>query len=62
MPSDKHNSKTAKVTGLIFLMFDVVSAGHLPFGILQCVPCILQGLTSSVLLCVLFIFVDSERC
>ena len=33
----------------------------MPFGIAQYVQCILQGLTS-VLLRVLFIFVDSEKC
>ena len=61
MPSDKRNSKTAKATGLIFSLFDVASAPEMPFGILQYVQCILHGLTS-VLLCVPFIFADSERC
>ena len=61
MPSDKHNSIIAKVTGLIFSQFDVASAGHVPFGILKYVQCILHGLTS-VLLCVPFIFADSEKC
>jgi len=43
--------------GLIFSLFDVVSAQEVPFGIPQC---ILQGLTS-VLLCVPFIFGNSEK-
>jgi len=59
MPSDQCNSITAKATGLIFSLFDVASAREVPFGILQYVQCILQGLTS-VLLCGSFIFVDSE--
>ena len=46
MPSDKHNLITAKATGLIFSLFDVASAGHVPFGIPQYVQCILHGLTS----------------
>jgi len=33
MPSDKHNSITAKVMGLVFLLFDV--ALFMPFGTLQ---------------------------
>ena len=61
MPSDKRNSITAKATGLIFSLFDVTSARQVPFGILQYVQCILHGLTS-VLLCVPFIFTDSEKC
>ena len=61
MPSDKRNSKIAKATGLIFSLFDVASAGHVPSGILQYIQYILHGLTS-VLLCVPFIFADSERC
>ena len=61
MPSEKHSSIMDKVMGLIFSLFDVASAGHMPFGILQFVQCIPQGLTS-VLLCVSFIFVDSKRC
>ena len=32
MPSDKCNLITAKATGLIFSLFDVASAGHVPFG------------------------------
>ena len=58
MPSDKI---MAKVTGLIFSLFDVALARHVPFGLLQYVQCILRGFTS-VLLCVPFIFADSERC
>ena len=61
MSSDKHNSITTKATGLIFSLFDVASARQVPFGILQYVQCILHGLTS-VLLCVPFIFADSEKC
>ena len=61
MPSDKHNSITAKATGLMFSLFDVASAQDVPFGIPQYVQCILHGLTT-LLLCVLFIFGDSERC
>jgi len=60
MPSDKRNSIMAKATGLIFSLFDVASSQEVPFGILY-MQCILQGLTS-VLLCVLFIFADSEKC
>ena len=59
MPSDKRNSITAKATGLMFSLFDVASAREVPFGILQYVQCILHGLIS-VLLCVPFIFADSE--
>jgi len=61
MPSDKRNSIMAEATDLIFSLFDVASAQEVPFGALQYVQCILQGLTS-VLLCVLFIFADSEKC
>ena len=53
MPSDQLNSLMAKATSLIFSLFDVASASQVPFGILQ-------GLTS-VLLCVPFIFADSEK-
>jgi len=59
MPLDQHNSITAKTTSLIFSLFDVVSAREMPFGILQYVQYILQGLTS-ILLCVPFIFADSK--
>ena len=61
MPFSKRNSITAKATGLTFSLFDVASVGHVPFGILQYLQCILHGLTS-VLFCVPFIFADSERC
>ena len=61
MPLDKHNLITAKATGLIFSLFDVASSREVRFGIPQYVQCILHGLTS-VLLCVPFIFADSERC
>ena len=60
MPSDKRNSIMAKATGLIFSLFDIASAREMPFGIPQYVQCTLHGLTS-VLLCVPFIFADSER-
>ena len=59
--SDKCNSITTKATSLIFSLFDVASAWEVPFGIPQYVQCILHGLTS-VLFCVPFIFVDSEKC
>ena len=49
MPSDKHNSITAKATGLIFSLFDVALARLVPFGMLQYVQCILHGLTSVLL-------------
>ena len=61
MPSDKCNSIMAKATDLIFSLFDVTSAREVPFGISQYVQCILHELTS-VLLCVSFIFADSEKC
>ena len=32
MPSDKHNSITAKDTGLIFSLFNVTLALEVPFG------------------------------
>ena len=56
MPSDKHNSITAKATGLIFSLFDVALAREVPFGIIQC---ILHGLIS-VLLCVPFILLTAK--
>ena len=61
MPSDKRNSITAKTADLIVSLFDVASAREVLFGIPQYVQCILHGLTS-VLLCVPFIFADSEKC
>jgi len=60
MPPDQHNALMAKATGLIFSLFDVASAQQVPFGIPQYLQCILQGLTS-VLVCVPFIFADSEK-
>ena len=39
MPSDKRNSIAAKATGLIFSLFNVASAGQVPFGIPQYVQC-----------------------
>jgi len=50
MPSDKRNSITAKATGLTFSLFYVTSAREVPFGTPQYVQCILQGLTSVLLL------------
>ena len=61
MPSDKCDSITAKAMGLIVSLFDIASAQQMPFGIPQYVQRILHGLTS-VLLCVPFIFADSEKC
>ena len=61
MLSDKCNSITAKATCLIFSLFDIALAQQVPFGIPLYVQCILHGLTS-VLLCVPFIFADSEKC
>ena len=61
IPSDNRNSIMAKATGLIYSLFNVASSQGVPFGILQYVQCIFHGLTS-VLLCVPFIFADSERC
>ena len=61
MPSDKHNSITAKAINLTFSLFDDASAQQVPFGIPQNVQYILHGLTS-VLLCVPFIFADSKKC
>jgi len=50
----------AKAMGLIFSLFDIASAQEVSFGILQYMQCILQGLIS-VLVCVPFIFADSEK-
>ena len=61
MPPDKHNLITAKAMGLIISLFDIALAQEVPFGIPQYIQYILHGLTS-VLLCVPFIFVDSEKC
>ena len=61
MSSDKHSSITAKATDFIFALFDIASAQKVPFGIPQYVQCIFHGLTS-VLLCVPFVFADSEKC
>jgi len=49
MPSDKHNSITAKAIGLIFLLFDIASSLDVPFGTLQYVQYILRGLTRALL-------------
>ena len=61
MSSDKRNLIMAKAMGLIFSLFDVASGRDVPFGIPQYVQCIFHGFTS-VLLCVPFIFADSEKC
>ena len=53
MTSYKHNSITAKATALIFSLFDVASAGQVPFGMPQYVQCKLHGVT-----CVLQCFVS----
>jgi len=59
----RYNKTTALQNGygcdLDFLLFDVISAHEVPFCIPQYVQCILHGLTS-ILLCVPFIFADSE--
>ena len=47
MSSDKHNLITAKSTGLIVSLFDVTSAGHVPFGILQYVNAFFMDLPVS---------------
>ena len=60
MSSDKRYSRTAKTTDLIFSLFGVTSTRQVPFGIPQYVQYILHGLTS-LLLCVPFIFADSEK-
>ena len=56
MFSDKSNSIMAKATGLFF----IASAREVLFGIPRYVQCILHVLTS-VLLCVSFIFADSDK-
>ena len=53
MPSDKHNSITAKAMDLIFF---TVRCREMPFGIPQYIQCILY-----VLLCVPFIFVTAKN-
>ena len=45
----------------IYLILLLLKIAEVPFDILQCMLCILYGL-SSVLLCIPFIFADSERC
>jgi len=61
MPSDSRNSTMAKVTGLIFSLFDIASARKVPFAIPPYMQCILHGLTMAFL-CVPFIFVHHEKC
>jgi len=46
MPSDQHNLTIAKATGLLF---DIISAREVPFGIQQYTQGILNGLTSVLL-------------
>ena len=52
-------SITQKWLGLIFSLYSIASAREVPFGILQRVQCILQGLTS-VHFCITFIFANNE--
>ena len=59
MLSDKRNSIMVKAIGLIFSLFDIISAREVPLGILQYVQCILHGLTG-VLFCVPFIFAAAK--
>jgi len=61
MSSDKHNLIMANAMSLTFSFIDVGSVQDVPFGIPQYIKCILLGQTS-VLLCVPFIFADSEKC
>ena len=58
-PSDKHNSIMAKAMGLILFTVQHCCSRTRPFW--QYVQCILHELTS-VLLCIPFIFADSDRC
>ena len=60
MLSDKCNPIMAKAMGLIFSLLDIASAQQVPFYKLQCVH--YTHHKNFVLLCVLFIFVDSARC
>ena len=48
MLSDKKNSVMDKATRLLFSLFNIASAGHMPFGIPQYLQCILHGLTNSL--------------
>jgi len=59
--SDLRYSTMARATGLIFSLFDVVSAREVPFAIPLYMQWILHGLTTT-LLCVPFIFVHHEKC
>jgi len=61
MPSDSRNSTMAKATGLIFSLFNVISAREVPFAIPLYMQCILHGLTTG-LHCVPFNFVHHEKC
>ena len=55
MPSDKRNSIMAKAMGLIFSLFDVTHAfWHTAVHTMHS--------SQTYLLCVPFIFADSERC
>jgi len=58
MPS---NLTMAKAKFLIFSLFSVTLVREVPFGIPQYIQCILYGLISA-LLCVPFIFANSEKC
>jgi len=60
--SDKHNSKMAKTLGLIFSLFDVISAWQVPLAYHSTyVHCTFHGLTDAFF-CVSFIFADSKKC
>ena len=61
MSSGKRNPITAKAMGLMFSLFDVASSRDVPFDIPQYIQCMHHGL-NFVLLCVPFLFADSQRC
>ena len=62
MPSNKHNSIVAKATGLIFSLFDIASARQVLLAYCSMYNAFFMDLPASVLLCVSFIFADSEKC
>jgi len=45
MPSDKHNSRTARATDLISSLINVALSGDVPFHQLQLLQCLHQGAT-----------------
>ena len=63
MPSGKHNSITAKATGLISSLFDITSSQDVPFGIPHAVHTVHAPWTylTFVLICVPFLFADSPK-